>query len=184
MRHAILHILKAGAALVVLVGAALALVCVLVVVQGQRNDARRVDALLLLSPAQLTDAHLSHAFDLYRRDNAPTLILVGDNVQEARDTLTAQNLPDTAFHLLRTTGERQADIRAATLLAYQQGVSSVLVVDTPDALLLDVKMLRDLGLHAYGSPVPALSPGAGDVVWAGVRYWDYVLFRATPLLAE
>jgi hypothetical protein len=48
-------------------------------------------------------------------------------------------------------------------------------VSDADHLLLDLKIARDMGLMAYGSPAPAQSRELQEIVQTGFEYWQYVL---------
>jgi uncharacterized SAM-binding protein YcdF (DUF218 family) len=159
---------------------ALALLCALIILQGQRDDVTRtgprVDALLVMGttqyngvPSPVLRARLDHALDLFRRGVAPRLILTGgaapgDSFTEAgaaRDYLLGQGVPEAA--LLVEDGSRTSyqNLKRSAEIARANGIVSVLIVSDNFHMLRSLKMARDLDLRAYGSPTRT-SPIAGD----------------------
>lgn len=173
-----LGIARAVAILALLALLAFGLVCVLVVVQGQRDEARRADAIVVLYPAVASRDHLEHALNLYQAGHAARLVLAGEDIATMQAALVSQGIPEAALLAQEASGSRYARLRSITELLYAQGLSSVLLIDSPDHLLLDLKMARDLGLTAYGSPVPGAEPEIQEVLRASLDYWQYVLLQA------
>jgi uncharacterized SAM-binding protein YcdF (DUF218 family) len=164
---------------ITLVLAALVLVGELVILQGQRDESRRVDALVVLCPEAYATACGNHAFDRYRQGLASSIVLLeaGEETQPLRAALSDRPLPEGVVLVVTRSGHDQADMQHIATLLYQQGMDRVLLVDTPDALLRDLKMARDLGLAAYGSPLPNVSPEPRAALRASLDYWSYVLFN-------
>jgi uncharacterized SAM-binding protein YcdF (DUF218 family) len=173
------------------------LVCALVVVQGQRDEARPSGAAIVLGAAQwngdpspVLRARLDHALDLYRRGVVSRIILTGgvgkgDQLSEAaagKLYLTEQRLPAEALLLDEQSTTTWQNLRNAADLARMNGINSVLLVSDPFHMLRSLKMARDLGLTAYGSPTRT-SPISGS--WLEeVRYvvresWAYLMYLFT-----
>ncbi|HEU4326074.1 MAG TPA: YdcF family protein [Roseiflexaceae bacterium] len=156
----------AGLALLSLM-ALIAVLCALIVVQGQRDEAQPASAALVLGAAQwngdpspVLRARLDHALDLYRSGMVERIILTGgvgpgDALSEAeagRDYLVAQGVPSDTL-LLETSGQTTwQSLRNADALAGANGLASVLLVSDPFHMLRALKMAHDLGLNARGSP--------------------------------
>ncbi|NJN65430.1 MAG: DUF218 domain-containing protein [Chloroflexaceae bacterium] len=189
----VFRIVRTGEVVVTLVLAALVLVGELVVLQGQRDESRRVDALVVLC-AGVNDGDdgddgddditvcVNHALDRYRQGLASHLVLLeaaeGAAAQHLREALATHHLPAEALLTVGRSGHDQADMQHIAALLYQHGMNRVLLVDTPDALLRHLKMARDLGLVAYGAPLPnSRSPELRAVLRASLDYWSYVLFN-------
>jgi uncharacterized SAM-binding protein YcdF (DUF218 family) len=171
-----------------------AVVCGLIVVQGQREEARESGAAIVLGAAQwngnpspVLRARLDHALDLYRRGIVGKIILTGgvapgDRLSEAaagKQYLVAQRLPAEALLLEEKSTTTWENMQNAAALARAGGISSVLLVSDPFHMLRSLKMARDLGLVAYGSPTRT-SPISGNRV-EEVRYimreaWAYLMY--------
>jgi uncharacterized SAM-binding protein YcdF (DUF218 family) len=163
-------------------------VCSLVVLQGGRDETRSADAIVVLYPtvsdtaasaSALAQAHLEQTLDLYERGLASHVVLVGENTLAMQEVLLGQGMPETALLLEESAGGRYARMQTIANLLYRQGLHSVLLVDEPAYMLLDLKMTRDLGLIAYGSPLSTEPPSAGRVMRAGLDYWQYVLLGSS-----
>ena len=171
-----------------------ALVCGLIVLQGQRDEARQSGAAIVLGAAQwngdpspVLRARLDHALDLYRRGLVSRIILTGgvgrgDRLSEAaagKQYLIEQRLPAEALLLDERSTTPRENLQNAAALARANGINSVLLVSDPFHMLRSLKMARDLGLAAYGSPTRT-SPIS--VNWAEeARYivresWAYLVY--------
>jgi uncharacterized SAM-binding protein YcdF (DUF218 family) len=176
-RPALLHVLRMLLIVLLLAVLAQGFVCSLVVLQGGRDETRGADAIVVLYPtaSAAANAHLEQALDLYQRGLASHVVLVGDNTLATQEVLLGQEIPETAILLEEAAGGRHTRMQAIANLLYRQGLRSVLLVDEPASMLLDLKMARDLGLTAYGSPISTETDGPGQVMQAGLEYWQYVL---------
>lgn len=171
------RVLRAVIALAIFGVLALVVVCSLIVIQGRRDESRRVDAIVVVlahEPANV-DAYVDHAFELYRRGYAARVLLAGENVEAVQAMLIDRGVPDQALLLSQETGDVWANLRQAVDLGRQHGVQSVLVVNAPVNLLLNLKMVRDLGVSAYGSPISTDPLDIRTTLAAGLAYWKYVL---------
>jgi uncharacterized SAM-binding protein YcdF (DUF218 family) len=164
--------------LLVLLGMILAawlLVCGLATIQGQNDEIRRVDAIVLIGTPTPTPAHLTYAVDLYRHGYASRFLLTGENLPEIQNALANQGLSSETIVLAEKTGNRTAQLRQAADIARSEGMESILIVDRPNTLLLSLKVAQDQGLNAYGAPIPATPIDISAVLREGVDYWAYVL---------
>ncbi|MFO7171216.1 MAG: YdcF family protein [Chloroflexota bacterium] len=189
--------LRGLARTVACVAGLLLLVSVLVLVQSQRDETRPAGAAIVLASERwsgdpaMRQARLDHALDLYRQGVISRLILTGarsggaqqSEAELARAYLVERGVPvevlqleergRTTFESLRNTAEH---VRAA-------GVGSVLLVSDPVHMLRSLKMARDLGMVAYGSPAynsPAtrrFSTELGYVASEAWAYTTYLFFR-------
>jgi uncharacterized SAM-binding protein YcdF (DUF218 family) len=155
------------------------LVCGLVFLQAEHDETRHVDAIVVLDLAPATDTYLDHAITLYRQGYAPHLVLTGDNVAEAQEHVISQGVPDTALLLVEPPEEsaptQRTPVHQVASLIQQHNWYSVLLVNDPHRLLLNLKMARDAGLAAYGAPLPDGSLTLHGVLAASLDYWQYVL---------
>lgn len=171
-----LQSLRVTATLSVFVLAGLAFVSGLILVQGQRDEARHVDAIVVLLPDNLNRAHLDRAFELYRRGYAKQVLLAGNDLAAAQAGLIERGVADSALILVEETDDSWVGMRNIVEMARGNGVQSILLVNTPGRLLLNLKMARDLGLTAYGTPTSAFDFDIRPILRASVAYWGYVLF--------
>ncbi|MBW3628530.1 MAG: YdcF family protein [Gemmatimonadetes bacterium] len=143
--------------------------CVLlaIFIFGRRDEARPVDAIVVLGAAQydgkpspVLKARLDHAVGLYRRDIAPTLILtggvgVGDTVSEAavgRRYVVRRGVPERSI-LIEPAGlsTEQSMATVKRLMAGGNLDSAVLVSDPFHMLRLRL-LAASMGIRAYSSP--------------------------------
>jgi uncharacterized SAM-binding protein YcdF (DUF218 family) len=171
-----------------------ALVCGLIVVQGQRDDARDSGAAVVLGAAQwngdpspVLQARLDHALDLYHRGVVKRIILTGgvgpgDRFSEAdvgKQYLLDRQLSPEVLLLDERSTTTWENMQNAADLARANGIDTVLLVSDPFHMLRSLKMARDLGLSAYGSPTRT-SPISGNRA-AEARYvvreiWAYLVY--------
>jgi uncharacterized SAM-binding protein YcdF (DUF218 family) len=171
-----------------------ALVCGLIVVQGQRDDARDSGAAVVLGAAQwngdpspVLRARLDHALDLYHRGVVKRIILTGgvgagDRFSEAavgKQYLLDRQLSAEVLLLDERSTTTWENMQNAADLARANGIDTVLLVSDPFHMLRSLKMARDLGLSAYGSPTRT-SPISGNRA-AEARYvvreiWAYLVY--------
>jgi len=167
--------------------ALLVLVSAMIIVQGQRDEARPVGAAVVLGdPAGSGDsaiarvARFEHAGDLYRRGMVSRIILTGKSAAPAgREYLTGLGLPPQAL-LIETESATMAEgVRAAGAIARAQGVSAVIIVADPPQMLTALKVARDEGLAAYGSPThsaPGEAHPAAEVAVVLRETWRYLTY--------
>lgn len=182
-RQRTIQTLKVVTVVAIITLAAYLLVCGLVLLQGQQDESRRVDALMVFCPSPPPKELLQHALERYRQGYAPRVLLVGEGAAEAQATLRAWSLPESTLLVLESRGSKTADVRQVGTFAYQQRLRTLLVVDTPDAMLLDLKMLRDQGVLAYASPAVSNAFGPRAILGASRDYWGYILFQGTAASA-
>ena len=182
-------------ALLVLLG----LVCALIVAQGRRDEAQQVGAgqvgaALVLGAAQwngdpspVLRARLDHALELYRRGQVRQIILTGgvgsgDTTSEAaagKQYLIDRGMTADALLLEEQGTTTWESLRNAAPLARTNRIGAVLLVSDPFHMLRSIKMARDLGLIAYGSPTRSSPISAGSA--EETRYilreaWAYMVY--------
>lgn len=178
-----------------------AIVCVLIVVQGSRDEARMAGAgaaVVLQPPSDAGDPAaaqpaLDHALDLYRQGLINRVILLGTapgadrrDVSAAaaeRDYLVRRGMPADVL-LIEERGETAWEsMRGAADLARSQGTATVLLVGDFPSMLRSLKMAGDLGLSAHPSPSrpaslsPELVRQAGPIGREAWAYLDYLFAR-------
>jgi len=179
--------------------ALLGLVCALIVAQGRRDEAQQVGAgqvgaALVLGAAQwngdpspVLRARLDHALELYRRGQVRQIILTGgvgtgDTVSEAaagKQYLIDRGMTADALLLEQQGTNTWESLRNAVPLARANRIGAVLLVSDPFHMLRSIKMARDLGLIAYGSPTRSspIAAGSAEEVRSVLREaWAYMVY--------
>jgi len=138
--------------------------------QGNIDEARRADAIVVLGAAQFNgqpggvfEARLQHAVDLWKEGLAPYLIVTGgklpaDTTTEAgaaRAWAVANGVPDEAIldeDRGRNTLESLDNVAA---ILRRNDLHRVLFVSDRTHMLRVLRMAKDLGIVAWGSPTPS-----------------------------
>jgi uncharacterized SAM-binding protein YcdF (DUF218 family) len=148
------------------------LVCVAayIVWVGQRDDAARADAIIVLGaaaydakPSPVFEERIRHGIDLYKRGMAPTLIFTGgyggsgarfSESQVARRYALRQGVPEKAILIESLSRNTHENLRQASLLMHQHNLHSVIIVSDPLHMARALRISRGLGIRAVGSPTP------------------------------
>ena len=143
-----------------------------IVAQGDRDDARPADAIVVMGAAQYDGrpspvfaARLDHAIALYHAGIAPHLVVtggkqVGDRTTEAATAeayATAHGGPASAILVedqARTTLE---SVRSVGAVMRDAGLHSAVFVSDRQHMLRVLRMAQDAGIVGWGSPT-ATSP--------------------------
>jgi uncharacterized SAM-binding protein YcdF (DUF218 family) len=137
--------------------------------QGEIDEARRADAIVVLGAAQFDgrpggvfEARLQHAVDLYRQHYAPYLIVTGGKLPDDRTTeaATAQawaiahGVPKEAI-LGENRGRNTLEsLEAVAAIMRANDLRSAVFVSDRTHMLRVLRMAADLGLTAWSSPTP------------------------------
>lgn len=160
--------------LLALVGAGLALVALVagyaawrVLDQGQRDERRTADAIVVLGAAQYDGrpspvfrARLDHAIRLHQEGIAPFLVvtggkLPGDRVTEAEAArrYAIERGVDPAEILVENEGRTTLEsLRSVAAILRDKGLHDVVFVSDRTHMLRVLRIARDEGLTAFGSP--------------------------------
>lgn len=146
--------------------------------QGDRDEQRPADAIVVLGAAQFNgtaggvfEARLQHAVDLYKAGIAPYLVvtggkLPGDRTTEAataRKWAIAHGVPASAI-----LGENQGrntleSLEAVAAIFREHGLKSAVFVSDETHMLRVLRMASDQGIVAFGSPTRT-SPTDRDAI--------------------
>jgi uncharacterized SAM-binding protein YcdF (DUF218 family) len=136
--------------------------------QGLRDDSRPADAIVVLGAAQyngtpspLFRARLDHAIALYHEGVAPILVVTGGKGRE-RDTTTeadaamayamAHDVPSSAI-LVEDRGRNTLEsLRTVGSMLRDRSLDRAVFVSDRSHMLRVLRMARDQGIDAYGSP--------------------------------
>ena len=137
---------------------------------GQRDDARPADAIIMLGaaaydakPSPVFEERIRHGIDLYRRGLAPKLIFTGgyggvgarfSESQVARRYALRQGVPDKAILIESLSRNTHDNLRQASLLMQQHQLHDVIVVSDPLHMARALRISKELGIRAVGSPTP------------------------------
>ena len=152
--------------------------------QGERDEQRPVDAIVVLGAAQyngrpspLFEARLDHALSLYFAGIAPRIVVTGGKAEgdlwteadTARAYALAHDVPPDAI-LAEDHGRNTLDsLRAVADILDDEGIESAVFVSDRSHMLRVLRIARDLGIDAYGSPTRT-SPLEHDL---GARFQAY-----------
>ena len=176
-------VVRAGAALTAALLLYLAVTFVQVWRESNRDEARRVQAIVVLGAAQydgrpspVLRARLDHAATLYRRKLAPRVVVTGgkqagDRVTEATvsaEYLARHGVPQDA--ILREVSGRSSwqQLAAAAAFLKTRGITRVLLVSDGFHAARISAIADELGLEGYTSPATD-SPihGASKLTYVG-----------------
>ena len=147
--------------------------------QGDRDEARSADAIVVLgaaqydgTPSRIFEARLSHAVDLWVAGVAPILIVTGGKAQGDRTTEAAagrayaisRGVPETAILAEdegRTTLESLENVGR---LMRAEGLTSAVFVSDRTHLLRVLRIATDERIVAWGSPTQT-SPVDTSLGW-------------------
>ena len=135
--------------------------------QGDLDEARAADAIVVLGAAQydgrpspVLEARISHAVDLYQRGLAPLLIVTGgkatgDRTTEAsaaRAWAIAAGVPASAI-LAEDNGRTTLEsLEAVTAILEARGLTTAVFVSDRTHMLRVLQIATDQGIVAWGSP--------------------------------
>jgi uncharacterized SAM-binding protein YcdF (DUF218 family) len=135
--------------------------------QGERDERRPVDAIVVLGAAQFNgrpsdvfEARLQHAVTLWKEGLAPFLIVTGGKVPEDRTTEAAvarawairQGVPEGAILDEDQGRTTLGSLEAVARIFRDHRLRSGLFVSDETHMLRVLRMASDLGLEAWGSP--------------------------------
>jgi len=144
---------------------------------GGQDDARPADAIVVLgaaqydgSPSPVFEARLDHAVGLYEAGMAQVLVVTGGGAEGDRTTeaavgrayAIARGVPDSAILVEDRSRTTVQSLEAVGAMLRQRGLTNVVFVSDRTHMLRVLRIARDEGLAAYGSPAPD-SPTDADL---------------------
>jgi uncharacterized SAM-binding protein YcdF (DUF218 family) len=137
---------------------------------GQRDDARPSDAIIVLGaaaydakPSPVFEERIRHGIDLYKRGLAPKIIFTGgyggvgarfSESQVARRYALRNGVPDKAILIESVSRNTHDNLRQASRLMQQHDLHRVVIVSDPLHMARALRISRELGIQAVGSPTP------------------------------
>ena len=137
--------------------------------QGDRDEQRPVDAIVVLGAAQydgrpspVFEARLDHAVRLWHAGIAGSFVVTGGKLPGDRTTEAAvarryavrHDVPEGAIFGENAAHNTLDSLRAVAAEMKQRGMTSAVFVSDPTHMLRVLRIARDLGIEAYGSPTP------------------------------
>ena len=170
--------MRLGLAALAIVGVSVAATTFRIWQQGNQDERRPADAIVVLGAAQYVgrpspvfEARLSHAVDLYREGLAPVFVVTGGKVPGdvtteaavARAYAIAHGVPAGAIIGEDRARNTLASLRSVAALLSDRGLHSAIFVSDPTHMLRVLREAADLGIDGYGSPTRT-SPAMADPV--------------------
>ena len=146
-------------------------------VQGQRDEQRPADAIVVMGAAQYDGrpspvfaARLDHAVSLYLAGLAPTFIVTGGKADGDRTTeaasarayAIARGVPPSAILVEDVSRTTRESIHSVSLLLRDHNLTDAVFVSDRPHMLRVLRMAADDGITAWGSPT-ATSPIESDL---------------------
>ena len=135
--------------------------------QGERDERRPADAIVVLGAAQFDgtpggvfEARLRHAVDLYHEGVAPYLVVTGGKLPGDRTTEAAaarawaieHGVPDDAILDEDKGRNTLSSLEAVALIMREHDLTSAVFVSDRTHMLRVLRMASDQGIVAWGSP--------------------------------
>jgi uncharacterized SAM-binding protein YcdF (DUF218 family) len=135
--------------------------------QGEQDERRASDAIVVLgaaqyngSPSPVLRARLDHAIDLYFAGLAPTFVVTGGKAREDRTTEAAaartyvvrRGIPERAILVEDVGTSTLESVESVGAMLRERGLRTALFVSDRVHMLRVLRIARDQGLDAWGSP--------------------------------
>lgn len=186
-------------ALVALIPIVLLLTMSAIYWQARRDEARPVDAIVVMGaaqyngrPSEVLAARLDHTLQLYQDGYAPVIIVTGgkqpgDVYTEAGTSeqyLINRGVPPEAILMEDTGNDTWASLRNVATVAGRHDIHRVLLVSDGFHLFRTERMARAVGFEAYTSPATGspIRPWSGDEFSYVIRETGAVIVQAPDWL--
>ena len=148
----------------------LAAVAAWIVWVGQRDQAGAADTIIVLGaaaydarPSPVFEERIRHGLDLYRRGYAPVLLFTGGygtgarfaESQVARRYALRHGIPESAILIEARSRTTLQNLEQARMLMQDNGLQRAIVVSDPLHMSRALRLCRQLGIEAVGSPTPS-----------------------------
>lgn len=141
-----------------------------IVLVGERDQAAPADTIIVLGaaaydarPSPVFEERIRHGIDLYQRGLARKVIFTGgyggggarfSESQVARRYALRQGVPAKAILIESASRNTQENLRQAVLLMQANDLHSAIIVSDPLHMSRALRLSRELGIDALGSPTP------------------------------
>jgi uncharacterized SAM-binding protein YcdF (DUF218 family) len=169
----------------------------LVVRQGNRDEARRADAIIVFGaaeyagrPSPVYRARLDHAYDLFERGIAPMVITTGGAGADpkfneggvGRDYLSRRGIPDRSLIAETQSDDTAESAQRVTAILRANGMQNVVAVSDAYHIFRIKRLMWRYGIVAYGSPRPGSVPRTlrAQISTALRESASYIFWRLYP----
>ncbi len=138
---------------------------------GERDQAAKADAIIVLGaaaydakPSPVFEERIRHGLDLYEAGYAPLLIFTGgyggtgarfSESQVARRYALKQGIPDEAILIETASRTTRQNLIEARRLMQQRRLHRVIIVSDPLHMARALRLARELGIDALASSTPS-----------------------------
>ncbi|WNH53817.1 YdcF family protein [Stenotrophomonas oahuensis] len=138
---------------------------------GERDQAAKADAIIVLGaaaydakPSPVFEERIRHGLDLYRQGYAPLLIFTGgyggtaarfSESQVARRYAIKQGVPDEAILIETASRTTRQNLIEAQRLMEQRRLHRVIIVSDPLHMARALRLAHELGIDALASSTPS-----------------------------
>ncbi|MBO9716360.1 MAG: YdcF family protein [Pseudoxanthomonas sp.] len=177
----------------------LAAVAAWIVWVGQRDQAIPADAIIVLGaaaydarPSPVFQERIRHGLDLYRRGYAPVLLFTGgyggsrarfSESQVARRYALQQGIPESAILIESVSRTTRENLQQARQVMQEHGLHRAIVVSDPLHMARALRLSRELGIDAIGSPTPSTRFRTVQTQWRFLLQEVYFFHRDLVLRA-
>lgn len=159
---------------------------------GQRDQATQADAIIVLGaaaydarPSPVFEERIRHGLDLYRSGHAPILLFTGgygtgarfSESQVARRYALRQGIPESAILIESRSRTTRQNLVEARSMMRQAGLHRAIVVSDPLHMARALRLCRELGIDAAGSPTPSTRFRSVQTQWRFLLQEVYFFHR-------
>jgi len=160
---------------------------------GERDQAARADAIIVLGaaaydakPSPVFEERIRHGLDLYRQGYAPLLIFTGgyggtaarfSESQVARRYAIRQGVPDEAILIETASRTTRQNLVEARRLMEQRQLHRVIIVSDPLHMARALRLAHELGIDALASSTPSTRFRSFHTSWKFLAQEIYFFHR-------
>jgi uncharacterized SAM-binding protein YcdF (DUF218 family) len=160
---------------------------------GERDQAARADAIIVLGaaaydakPSPVFEERIRHGLDLYQKGYAPLLIFTGgyggsgarfSESQVARRYALKQGVPDEAILIETASRTTRQNLIEARRLMQQRKLHRVIIVSDPLHMARALRLCKELGIDALASSTPSTRFRSFHTSWRFLAQEIYFFHR-------
>lgn len=160
---------------------------------GERDQAARADAIIVLGaaaydakPSPVFEERIRHGLDLYQKGYAPLLIFTGgyggsgarfSESQVARRYALKQGVPDEAILIETASRTTRQNLIEARRLMQQRKLHRVIIVSDPLHMARALRLCQELGIDALASSTPSTRFRSFHTSWRFLAQEIYFFHR-------
>ena len=159
---------------------------------GHRDEAAPADVVIVLGaaaydarPSPVFEERIRHGLNLYRQGYAPVLLFTGGygtgarfaESQVARRYAMRQGIPESAILIETSSRTTLQNLEQARLLMREHQLQHAIVVSDPLHMARALRLCRQLGIDAAGSPTPSTRFRSFQTQWRFLLQEVYFFHR-------